>query len=127
VVVSASVDGLTWTPPTRITTGGGSYLIPGIAADPRTGALAVVAAVELASGRLGAVLVVARNGARWAAPRRLDAVAMRIPWLARANGAFLGDYLSASWAGGRPIGVVPLALPPTSTGLRQGLYAASLR
>jgi hypothetical protein len=129
VVVSASVDGVTWTPPTRVTNGGGSYLIPGIAADPRTGALAVVAVVELpgASDRLGAVLLVARNGTRWSAPRRLDAVTMQISWLPRANGAFLGDYLSASWAGGRPIGVMPLALPPTGAGLRQALYAGTLR
>jgi hypothetical protein len=127
--MSTSTDGVTWTPPARITNGGGSYLIPGIAADPQTGALAVVAVVELpgSSGRFGAALVVARDGLRWAPPRRLDAVAMRITWLPRAEGAFLGDYLSASWTGGRPIGVVPLALAPTGSGLRQALYAGTAR
>jgi hypothetical protein len=128
VVLSASSDGIAWTPPARITTDGGSYLIPGIAADPRTGALAVVALVELpTSDRLGAVLVVARDGVRWAAPRRLDAVAMQVSWLPRAGGGFLGDYLSASWAGGRPIGIVPLAFAPTAAGLRQALYAGTVR
>jgi hypothetical protein len=129
VVVSTTTDGVVWTPPARITNGGGNYLIPGIAADPRTGALAVVAVVELqgTSGRLGAVLVVARDGIRWAPPRRLDAVTMQSSWLPRAGGAFLGDYLSASWSGGRPIGVVPLALAPTSSGLRLALYSGTLR
>jgi hypothetical protein len=128
IVLSASSDGITWTPPARITTGGGSYLIPGIAADSGTGALAAVALVELPnSDRLGAVLVVSRDGVRWAAPRRLDAVAMQISWLPRAGGAFIGDYLSASWAGGRPIGVIPLALAPTRAGLRQALYAGTVR
>jgi hypothetical protein len=129
IVLSTSADGITWTPPARVTSGGGSYLIPGIAADPQSGALAVVAAVELpgVSGRIGAALTVARDGSRWAAPRRLDAVAMRLSWLPRAGGAFLGDYLSASWAGGRPIGIVPLAHQPTATGFRQALYAGTLR
>jgi hypothetical protein len=129
VVLSASGDGLTWTPPGRVTRGGGSYLIPGIAADPRTGALAVVAVVALPGGadRLGAVLAVARDGARWGQPRRIDAVTMRTTWLSRAGGAFLGDYLSASWAGGRAIGVVPFALQPTSAGFRQALYAGIAR
>lgn len=129
VVLSSSTDGVVWTPAARVTSGGGSYLIPGIAAEPQTGSLAVVALVDLpgASRRLGAVLLVARDGARWAPPRRLDAVAMQLPWLPRAGGAFVGDYLSASWAGGRAIGTVPLALRPTSGGLRQALYAGFTR
>jgi hypothetical protein len=128
IVLSASSDGITWTPPARITSGGGSYLIPGIAADPRTGALAAVALVELpSSDRLGAVLVVSRDGVRWAAPRRLDAVAMQVSWLPRAGGGFIGDYLSASWTGGRAIGVVPLTFGPTRAGLRQALYAGIAR
>jgi hypothetical protein len=128
IVLSASSDGVAWTPPARITTGGGSYLIPGIAADPQTRGVAAVALVELpGSDRLGAVLIVSADGVRWAAPRRLDAVAMQVSWLPRAGGGFIGDYLSASWAGGRPIGVVPLALPPLRGGLRQALYAGTVR
>jgi hypothetical protein len=128
IVLSASSDGIAWSPVTAITNGGGSYLIPGIAADPRTGALAAVALVELQnSDRLGAVLVVARDGVHWAAPRRLDAVAMSVEWLPRAGGGFLGDYLSASWTGGRPIGIVPLTFAPTRAGLRQALYAGTIR
>jgi hypothetical protein len=128
IVTSSSADGIAWTPPTAITNGGGSYLIPGIAADSRTNGLAAVALVELPnSDRLGAVLVVARDGVNWAAPRRLDAVAMQTSWLPQAGGGFIGDYLSASWAGGRPIGVVPLAFAPTGAGLRQALYAGTLR
>jgi hypothetical protein len=128
IVTSSSADGIAWTPPTAITSGGGSYLLPGIAADSRTNGLAAVALVELPNtDRLGAVLVVARDGVNWAAPRRLDAVAMQTSWLPRAGGGFIGDYLSASWAGGRPIGVVPLAFAPTRAGLRQALYAGTLR
>jgi hypothetical protein len=128
IVISSSTDGLAWTPATAITNGGGSYLIPGIAADSRTDGLAAVALVELPnSDRLGAVLLVARNGVDWAAPRRLDAVSMDVEWLPRAGGGFLGDYLSASWAGGRPMGIVPMTLAPNRTGLRQALYAGTLR
>jgi len=52
---------------------------------------------------------------------------MEVSWLPRAGGGFLGDYLSASWAGGRPIGIVPLAFAPTRAGLRQALYAGTVR
>jgi hypothetical protein len=129
IVLATSADGVAWTAPRRITTGGGSYVVPGIAADSRSGALAVVAAVILpgGQGRLGAVLAVSRDGVRWRPPRRLDAVTMQQAWLPRAGGAFLGDYLSASWAGGRPFGFVPLALRPVGGALRQSLYAGTTR
>jgi hypothetical protein len=128
VVVSTSQDGLTWTQPARVTHGGPSYLIPGIAADPASDRLAVVAVVGARSGRIGAALMTSTDGSRWSAPRRLDTRPMSRAWLARAEGlAFLGDYLSASWAGGRAIGFVPLALPPRGGRFRQSLYAASTR
>ena len=128
VVVASSADGLTWSAPRRITNGGGKFVVPGIAADPRTNALAVVAVVVLPGRRLGAVLTVSRNGVRWQPPRRLDAVTMQQTWLARTEGgAFLGDYLSASWAEGRPFGFVPLALRPTRGRLQLSLYAGTTR
>jgi hypothetical protein len=128
VVVSSSNDGLNWTEPARVTAGGASYLIPGIAADPASDRLAVVAVVASASGRLGASLVLSPDGVRWSAPRRLDARPMSLAWLARAGrSAFLGDYLSASWVRGRAFGFVPFALAPRSGALRQSLYAATTR
>jgi hypothetical protein len=128
IVLSTSVDGLTWTGAARITRGAGSYIVPGIAADQASDRLAVVALV-VSAGRLGAALAVSRDGgAHWGAPRRLDAQPMSLSWAARAGeSAFLGDYLSASWVGGRAFGFVPLALPPRGRVLRQSLYAGTTR
>ena len=127
IVLSTSVDGLTWTGPARVTRAGGSYVVPGIAADPGSDRVAVVAVVA-SSDRLGAALALSRDGVRWSAPRRVDARTMSFGWLARAgNSAFLGDYLSVSWARGRAFGFVPLALPPRAGVLRQSLYAATTR
>jgi hypothetical protein len=53
---------------------------------------------------------------------------MRLSWLPVAgNAAFLGDYLAASWVGGRPVAIVPIASPPRAGRLDQSLYAAVVR
>jgi hypothetical protein len=50
---------------------------------------------------------------------------MRLDWIADGEiGAFLGDYLSTSWVGGRPIPVFALAAPPVLGELRQAIYAS---
>jgi hypothetical protein len=53
---------------------------------------------------------------------------MPFDWLALAgNARFLGDYLAASWAGGRPLAIVPIASPPRAGRLDQSLYAGTVR
>ena len=76
----------------------------------------------------GMAIAVSRDGNSWGPTRRLDARGMFLKWLPLAGKArFLGDYLAASWAGGRPFAIVPIASPPTGGRLNQSLYAATVR
>jgi hypothetical protein len=73
-------------------------------------------------------VAVSRDGGTWAATRRLDARAMSFAWLPLAgNARFLGDYLAASWVGGRPLAIVPIASPPRAGRLDQSLFAGNVR
>ena len=66
----------------------------------------------------------ATAGRTWRQPRRLDPRPMRLDWMADGEiGAFLGDYVSLSWIGGRPVPVFALARPPVGGELRQAMYA----
>ena len=59
---------------------------------------------------------------------RLDARTMSFDWLPFAETAsFLGDYLAASWVGGRPLAIVPIASRPRAGRFDQSLYAAVVR
>jgi hypothetical protein len=129
IVVASTTDGATWTQPVRATRGGGNWLTPGLDANPGGNGLALVATVVPAGGgRIGAALLVAPDGVRWRAPRRVDLRPAPFSWLAQAEGgAFFGDYLSVSWSGGRPFGFVPLPSRPNAAGLRLPLYAATIR
>jgi hypothetical protein len=71
---------------------------------------------------------VSRNGTTWSSTRRLDTRRMRLGWLpTTTSAAFLGDYLAASWVGGRPLAIVPIASPPRAGRLNQALYAGIVR
>ena len=51
---------------------------------------------------------------------------MRLDWMADGEiGSFVGDYVSTSWVGGRPVPVVMLAGPPVDGELRQSIFAAT--
>jgi hypothetical protein len=130
IVLATSTDGASWSAPMRVTTGSGSYSTPGLAADARTNGI-VVSAQVVPTGTccsVGMGIAVSRDGSRWAATRRLDVRAMRFDWLALAgNARFLGDYLAASWIGGRPLAIVPIASPPRAGRLDQSLYAGTVR
>jgi hypothetical protein len=130
IVLSTSTDGVTWTPPTRVTTGSASYATVGLSADSASNGI-VVSAQAVPSGAadsVGMAAAVSRDGARWLPTRRLDARTMRLSWLPTAgNAAFLGDYLAASWVGGWPVAIVPIASPPRAGRLDQSLYAAVVR
>jgi hypothetical protein len=66
------------------------------------------------------------GGATWARPQRLSARGMPLTWIADGDtGAMLGDYVSLSWAGGRPVPVFALASPPVRGELRQEIFATS--
>jgi hypothetical protein len=99
----------------RVPTGPGSAFVPGIGVDPTTGGATTELAIVLYAWARGAGsdawLVVSRDaGARWSAPQRLTARTMVPQWIAATNqGTMLADYLSVSWAGGRPVPVFSLA------------------
>jgi hypothetical protein len=140
LVLSSSTDGLAWTAPKRIplapVSSSEEDFIPGLAADPsHAGHLALVYAYYVpgscARGTclLGTGFVQSANGgATWTAPQRLDALPVRLNWLARASGGrMVGDYYATSYAGKRVVPVFTLAIPPTASGrFREAIFAASL-
>jgi hypothetical protein len=132
VVFSTSVDGFSWTAPVRIPLPvsaagvGMNYVLPAIAVAPGSSARKATLAVAVYSERLrngcavfqpgctkqvDAWLVLSKNGgSTWSAPKPLSAEPMPLEWLAETTrGAMLGDYISVSWAGGKPWAVLPLA------------------
>jgi hypothetical protein len=134
LVLSTSTDGMTWSAPTRVTSGAAAF-IPGLAADPaHPGRLALVYAhyYGACSGglcQLGMSLVQSRDGGKtWSAPQRLDAQPFSTNWVPRAEGGrMIGDYLSTSYAGSRVVPVFALATSPLNGRYRQAIFAASLR
>jgi hypothetical protein len=130
IVLSTSTDGDSWSGPARVTTGSASYVTVGLAADTASNGIVVSsqAAPNGAPGTLGVAAAVSRNGTTWSPTRRLDARTMRLSWLpTTTSAAFLGDYVAASWAGGRPLAIVPIASPPRAGRLNQALYAGVVR
>lgn len=123
VVVASSLDGITWTPSRRITSGRNA-LIPALAADPASGRIALLYYV-VGPGGIDAELVESRNaGATWGAPRRLSAQTMQRAWLPdTTQGRMLADYVSVTYAGGRPLAVWALASVPAGRELRQAIFA----
>jgi hypothetical protein len=119
IVYSQSTDGVTWTPPARVPIDGlGSgieHLLPGLAADPsRPGRLALVY-YALRNGALDVGFVSSIDGgATWRRPQRLSPESMPLTWLARAEGRFVGDYMSTSFVGGTAIPIFVLATRPGS-------------
>ncbi|MFL6015299.1 MAG: exo-alpha-sialidase, partial [Gaiellaceae bacterium] len=65
------------------------------------------------------------GGKTWASPRLLSAEPIRLEWLATTTrGRMLGDYMSVSWAGGRPWAILPIATRPTF-GYSEAVFAAT--
>ena len=143
IVLARSTDGLNWTRPVRVPSGNPAlpidYVLPGLAVDPassgkrtrlgivyhsvpRQGSCAFVACAGVDVGFVGSL----DAGRTWSKPQRLTTQPMALSWIADGGiGALLGDYVSASWVGGRPIPVFSLASPPVGGELRQAIFAAT--
>ena len=141
LVLSRSTDGRSWAAPERVPAvpveSDVQVFVPGLAVAPGTAGprarLAVVyytlptsCAFEGCRG-LGAGLVRSSDGGRrWGRPQRLDAEPMALDWIAETGtGKMLGDYVSTSFAAGRPIPVFSLASEPAGGGFRQSIYATT--
>ncbi len=144
IVLTRSSDGVAWTAPIRVPGQTGAqpfaHVVPGLGVDPGssgpTTRIAVVSYAVPPDGGCGfgfatcatADVVLASSvtaGRTWRQSRRLDPRPMRLDWMADGEiGAFLGDYISLSWIGGRPVPVFALARPPAGGELRQAVYAA---
>ncbi len=147
VVFSMSADGVKWTPPVRIPLPvsaagvGMNYVLPAVAVAPGSSGRKAKLAVAVYSERLrngcavflpgctkqvDAWLVRSNNGGKtWSAPKLLSAEPMPLTWLAdTTRGAMLGDYISASWAGGKPWAVLPLATR-SEVGFSEAIFAAT--
>jgi hypothetical protein len=127
VVLSTSVDGLTWSEPARVTRDGGSDFVPALAVDRATGRLAL--AYHRCTGspcRIDVLLARSRDGgASWGRPQLVSAQPMRAAWLpTTTSGRMLGDYIGLSWSRGRPVAVYSLASPPRAGAFRQAIAAA---
>jgi len=122
VFAASSVDGTTWSPPTRVTSGRNAVL-PAIAIDPASGRIAVAYFREAVDG-IHTELVESNTSGAFGASRRLSAEGSAFTSMARTtSGRMLGDYLSVHYARGRPLVVWVLALPPVNGTLREAVYA----
>jgi len=129
IVLSTSADGVTWSAPTRVTTGPSSF-IPGLGADPTTpGRLGLVYAYLDARQALNIGFTQSRDGGKtWTRAQRLDAQPMQMSWLPRAEGGrMVGDYFSTAFSSGRVVPVYALAAAPAKGRFREGIFAASLK
>lgn len=129
IVLSTSPDGVSWSVPSRVTTGPSSF-IPGLGADPTTpGRLGLVYAYFDARRALNIAFVQSRDGGKtWTQAQRLDAQPMQTSWLPRADGGrMVGDYFSTAFSAGRVVPVFALAAAPAKGRFREGIFAASLK
>lgn len=139
IVLINSRDGVRWSEPVRAPTGSGlarvDYFVPGLGVDVTAeGSLALVyhsrpqplGCFEFCPGGVDVWLIESRDaGTTWTTPQRLSPETMPMQWLAdSATGRMLGDYVSTSWVGGRPIPVFALATQPQfGFLLRQAIFA----
>jgi hypothetical protein len=129
IVVTRSVDGVAWSAPVRVPTGGPDAELPGLAADPSSAGRLGLAYYVLRSARGLNVAFISSSdgGSRWSAPRRLNSRSFPLSWVApTAQGSMVGDYISTSFAGGRAVPVFALATRPTNGLLRESIFATSL-
>ena len=138
IVISKSRDGINWTVPARVPTGGRgtfvNHFLPGLAALGTGSHVRLAVAYYSAPTPTGcnyncqssikAWLSRSDNGGRtWRAPQQLSTENVLSGWLADTGlGRMLGDYISTSWADGKPFPVFPLASAPIRGGFREELF-----
>jgi hypothetical protein len=143
VVLVSSRDGVRWSTPSRVPgpTGPGplAHVVPGLGVDPSSSGaktrLGVVFYSLPPSGGCGYATCAEVNvtfvgssdaGRTWSRPLRLNPQPMPLDWIADGGlGVLLGDYLSTSWVGGRPVPVFSMADPPLFGERRQAIFAAT--
>jgi hypothetical protein len=144
IVLARSRDGITWAEPTRVPIGvfdaSIDHFLPGLAVDPNSSGgrarLAVLyhslSPTNGCNPTVGCLvvdvgMVVSKDaGTTWTRPQRLNTVSMPLQWIADTNiGRMLGDYVSASWLGGRAVPVFALATEPVNGVFRQSIFAAT--
>jgi hypothetical protein len=133
VVLALSRDGVTWAPPVRVPMddrfGRADAMIPAIAVDGMKVAVTFYTLPQpegcaLAACRGLDAWLMTQVGGRWSQPLRLSPQAIPLAWLADGGlGAMVGDYISVSWAAGKPIPVLALATQPESQTLREAIFA----
>ena len=137
-MLTTSSNGVDWTSPRRIPTGGrGStvtHLLPGLSVDGRNVAVAYYSATQptgcnyTCDSSIEAWLSLSRTrGSTWLPPQRLTTETVRSNWLADTGlGRMLGDYISSSWVGGKPVAILPLASAPARGRFKEQIFAAGV-
>jgi RTX calcium-binding nonapeptide repeat (4 copies) len=135
IVMSTSVDGVSWTPAQAVTTGSQAvdHFLPGIGANPAaTGRLALVYHsipddCANVAGCPGIDVFHTRStdgGRTWSRQQRLTAEPIALDSIARTRlGLMLADYVSTSFVRGRAISVFMLASPRINERFRQATFA----
>lgn len=128
VVVVSTADGLSWTAPARIPTGGGDTELPGLGADPaRPGRLGLVSYTLRGASLDVRFVSTSDGGAHWTRPQPLSSRPVRLPWIApTSQGSMVGDYMATAFAGARAVPVFVLATKPTRGRLHEAAFATSL-
>ena len=128
IVYTSTVDGVAWTPVTRIPTGVGDAELPGLDGDPsRPGRLALAYYVYRGSSLDVRFVSSSNAGASWTRPQLLNSRRVPTSGIAPTSlGSMVGDYISTSFAGGRAVPVFVLASPPSRGKLHEATFATSL-
>jgi hypothetical protein len=140
IIFSRSPDGVGWSAPQPLPAPAGresdDAFLPALAVAPGTrGAQAQVAVTyysmhcaSFSSCSVDAFLSRSPDGGRtWKLPERINPKTMKLGWLADSNlGRMLGDYISTSFAAGRPISVLALATAPAAGRLNEAIFASRL-
>jgi RTX calcium-binding nonapeptide repeat (4 copies) len=139
IVVSRSRDGVNWSAPARVPTGGRgievNHFLPGLAATGKGSHAKLALAYYSAptptgcnydcAAAIDAWISISPDGGRtWRPAQRLNSEIVRSSWLADTGlGRMLGDYISTSWVAGNAVPVFPLASTPIRGGYREEIFA----
>jgi hypothetical protein len=128
IVYTSTVDGVSWSPVTRVPTGNADAELPGLDSDPsRPGRLALAYYVFRGSSLDVRFVSSSNAGASWTRPRLLNSRRVPMRGIAPTTlGSMVGDYISTSFAGGRAVPVFVLASAPSGGRLHEATFATSL-